>query len=196
MNNNKISEQMRTIRWRMGRERFSFSNEIRLIPRGAFYLAAGLIVIGQAIAVFAHFFKASDPLPLMMLVALAAACGAGFLLLLFIYVNRDAKRRGMNAPLWTLLTILVPYFIGLVVYFLLREPLPYNCPQCGATVSARFNFCPKCKYNLRPSCPQCKREVAVSDRYCFHCAYELGAGAGMEAAVPSHTSEIKSGAEH
>jgi predicted amidophosphoribosyltransferase len=75
--------------------------------------------------------------------------------------------------LWTLLAIFVPYGIGLIIYFLMREPLPYNCPGCGATVNARFNFCPDCKYNLRPSCPQCKREVRLQDHYCPYCAQEL-----------------------
>lgn len=56
---------------------------------------------------------------------------------------------------------------------MVREPLPSDRPQCGATVSARFNFCPACKYNLRPSCPQCKREVRAGDMYHPYCAPEL-----------------------
>jgi RNA polymerase subunit RPABC4/transcription elongation factor Spt4 len=79
----------------------------------------------------------------------------------------------MNSTLWTLLTIFVPYGIGLIVYFLMREPLPYNCPACSALVNARFNFCPVCKCNLRPSCPQCKREVRSGDHYCPYCAQDL-----------------------
>src|SRR6266850_2216648 len=41
------------------------------------------------------------------------------------YVNRDAKRRGMNSALWTILVIiLLPAwgFIGFVIYLLMREP--------------------------------------------------------------------------
>jgi len=56
---------------------------------------------------------------------------------------------------------------------LMREPLPYNCPQCGATVGARFNFCPSCKCNLHPACPQCKREVAETDKFCAYCGQDL-----------------------
>ena len=83
--------------------------------------------------------------------------------------NRDAKRRGMNSTLWTVLVlILLPaYFVtGFIIYFLLREPLPYKCSRCNAVVSARFNYCPECKFNLRPSCPSCRREVRLGDRYC------------------------------
>jgi RNA polymerase subunit RPABC4/transcription elongation factor Spt4 len=97
----------------------------------------------------------------------------GFFLLFFGYINRDAKRRGMNSTLWTLLAIFVPYLLGIIGYFLIREPLPYDCPACGATVNARFNFCPECKHNLRPSCPQCKREIRLEDKYCPYCAQEL-----------------------
>jgi len=93
------------------------------------------------------------------------------------YVNRDAKRRGMNAAVWTLLVIvLLPAwtFVGFLIYFLMREPLPYPCPQCGKSVGARFNFCPNCKCNLHPSCPNCKREVVETDKFCPYCAQELG----------------------
>src|SRR5208337_2665192 len=87
------------------------------------------------------------------------------LLFMFGYVYRDAKRRGMHPALWTLLVlILSPAYgvIGLIIYLLVREPLPFTCPQCAATVSARFNFCPNCKCNLHPACPHCQREVSDS----------------------------------
>ena len=100
------------------------------------------------------------------------------MLFLIAYVNRDAKRRGMNSALWTILVILfLPTWglVGLIIYLLMREPLPYNCPQCGATVGARFNFCPNCKCNLHPSCPQCKREVVETDKFCPYCGNDLKA---------------------
>ena len=64
-------------------------------------------------------------------------------ILLTGYVNRDARRRGMNPALWTFLVlVMLPGYLvlGFIVYFLMREPLPYPCPQCAATVGARFNF--------------------------------------------------------
>ena len=106
-------------------------------------------------------------------VSIPIAC----LIFLIGYVYRDAKRRGMNAGLWTvIIIILLPAYlaIGFILYFILREPLPYSCPQCHATVSARFNYCPSCKFNLRPSCPSCMREVRLEDRYCPNCAADLG----------------------
>src|SRR5207249_11394696 len=80
----------------------------------------------------------------------ASSLSMAVIIFLVAYVNRDASRRGMSAALWTILVlILLPAwgFIGFVIYFLMREPLPYPCPQCGNTVGARFNFCPNCKCN-------------------------------------------------
>ncbi|HVX65886.1 MAG TPA: zinc ribbon domain-containing protein [Bryobacteraceae bacterium] len=105
-------------------------------------------------------------------IAIPVAC----VLFLIGYVYRDARRREMNALLWTLLVIvLLPAYLGtgFIIYFLLRDPLPYHCPRCGAIVSARFNYCPRCKYNLQPTCPQCKREVGDADLYCPHCGNDL-----------------------
>jgi len=95
------------------------------------------------------------------------------------YVNIDAKRRGMHSALWTFLVIvLMPGYLilGFIIYLLMREPLPYNCPQCGTTVDARFNFCPNCKCNLHPACPQCKHEVAETDKFCAYCGQDLELG--------------------
>ena len=49
-----------------------------------------------------------------------------------VYVWRDASRRGMNAPLWTLVAALAPAFIGLIIYLLVRGSWPdLRCPACG-----------------------------------------------------------------
>jgi hypothetical protein len=106
----------------------------------------------------------------------AASLAVALMVFMVAYVNQDAKRRGMSSGLWTFLVlILLPgYFVlGFIIYLLMREPLPYNCPQCGATVDARFNFCPNCKCNLHPACPNCKREVAETDKFCAYCGYDL-----------------------
>jgi hypothetical protein len=106
------------------------------------------------------------------------------------YVNRDAKRRGMSSGLWTLLVVVLSpayLLVGFIIYFLMREPLPYNCPQCSATVGPRFNYCPNCKCNLHPACPQCKREVVEGDKFCPYCAQELGATTLSDAAIERPT---------
>ena len=188
-----FNERLRLIRLRRKKENLRFWDEFRIIPRWLIGLVIFLFLVGQAIALLVNIDAAShggvmfppdfqnDP-ALAFLASAGIVTGVSLVLasivFLIAYVNRDAKRRGMNSALWTILVIIfLPTWglIGLIIYLLMREPLPYNCPQCGATVGARFNFCPNCKCNLHPSCPQCRREVAETDKYCPYCASDLAA---------------------
>ena len=186
------NERMRLIRFRRKRERIRFREELRIIPKWLVWTCIIAWLIEIAIACPINFYNAQHNgdyfpapnlagQPVIACLALAGVITAGvfvFSCLLFMlgYVYRDAKRRGMNPALWTLLVLLLsgPYvFIGLIVYLLIRDPLPYTCPQCSATVSARFNFCPTCKYNLHLACAHCQREVADTDKFCPYCAAEV-----------------------
>ncbi len=193
--NTTFSEKMRRIRFRRARETTHFGDEFRIVPR---WLIVTIIVVffaaqvGFLIANLGFHAMSSppgEPFPFPNNALLSALSIAGMItaaaiplsvFLMFIgYVNRDAKRRGMNSTLWTLLVVVLSpgwLALGFFIYFLMREPLPYNCPQCSATVGARFNYCPNCKCNLRPSCPQCKREVGELDKFCPYCATELTPG--------------------
>ena len=44
-------------------------------------------------------------------------------LLIGVYVYRDAKRRNMNAPLWTIIAILAPSLIGFIMKVLPEDTL-------------------------------------------------------------------------
>ncbi len=189
-----FNERMRLIRLRRKKENLRFWDEFRIIPRWLMVLVALLYVIALVIAILVNLAARHNPYgndmfppelrysPALASLALAGIVTAVSLILaglifMVAYVNRDSKRRGMNSALWTLLVLILSpgwLIIGFVIYFLMREPMPYSCPQCGKTVGARFNFCPNCKCNLHPSCPQCKREVVETDRFCPYCAYELG----------------------
>src|SRR5215467_3252772 len=188
-----FNERMRLMRVRRKKERLHFSEEFRIIPRWLIVLVIVLFLIAQGIALLVNLSAPERgdqifPPELQNHRVLASLALAGIITLVSIffatfifmtaYVNRDASRRGMNAALWTILILIfLPTWglIGLVIYFLMREPLPYPCPQCSASVSARFNFCPNCKCNLQPSCPQCKHEVAELDKFCPYCGNDLGA---------------------
>jgi hypothetical protein len=160
-------------------EKAQISEEIRLVPWWAIALAVVLFAGIQVLLHVVLFPREPHPPPFgfQLFVGLMAGTVLAFLVLLVGYVTRDAKRRGMNVPLWTLLVIFVPNAIGFIIYFLLRQPLMTKCPRCGATANPNFNFCSKCKYNLRPACPQCKREVRPDDKYCPYCAQELAKAA-------------------
>ena len=187
-----LNERLRLIRFRRKRERTRFRDELRIIPKWLVWTCITLyglaLIIG--IGVNLHNFHTNDTIfpdesfrstPALSCLALAGvitAVAVMFSALLFMlgYVYRDAKRRGMQPGLWTILVLILSgstFFIGLIIYLLVREPLPYTCPQCAATVNARFNFCPNCKYNLHPACPQCQREVSDNDKFCPFCATEL-----------------------
>jgi RNA polymerase sigma factor (sigma-70 family) len=93
--------------------------------------------------------------------------------LLVGYVNGDAKRRGMRRVMWTLLAIFVPNALGIILYFLLRDPLPSACPGCGNMVAGSFAFCPHCGIVLTPACPNCRRSVERTWANCAHCGTKL-----------------------
>jgi predicted amidophosphoribosyltransferase len=98
---------------------------------------------------------------------------AGCYVLLVGYVNGDARRRGMNRVLWTLLAIFVPNGLGIILYFLLRHPLTSLCPHCGGPVQPGFGYCPRCGTNLTHFCQRCRHPVQADDIYCSSCGNPL-----------------------
>jgi hypothetical protein len=198
------SERRRLIRFRRKRENLHFWQEFKIVPRWLVWSVVVLFVCAQIIAVLVNL-SATAPsgevwpdknhpaLSSLALAGIVTAVSLFFAFFIFLagYVNRDARRRGMSSGLWTFLVIVLfpAYFaIGFIIYFLMREPLPYNCPQCATTVGPRFNYCPNCKCNLHPSCPQCKREVMETDKYCPYCGQELGARAAAAELPAAQTS--------
>jgi magnesium-transporting ATPase (P-type) len=195
-----FSERKRLNRLRR-KEKLRFWEEFRIIPKGVIWTVVALFLIAQTIAflvnrwnathydeLFPYELRDTPALAYLALAGIITAMSLFFAMMIFMvtYVNRDAKRRGMNSALWTFLVIiLLPGYlvIGFMVYFLMREPMPYPCPQCSTLVGARFNFCPNCKCNLQPSCPNCKREVGEADKFCPYCATELGASGSPESAT-------------
>lgn len=169
-------------------ERTTFRAELRVIPRWMFRLMSALYVTAVAVVICLGLL-APHALPSMsgappavkVLVLLGMITAGAIVLSAFVfllgYIGADAKRRGMSPVLWVLVSLLVPYLIGAILYFVVREPLPMNCPQCGRTVNAHFNFCPSCQFNLRPNCPQCRRAIRAGDRFCPHCGFALQADA-------------------
>ena len=48
--------------------------------------------------------------------------------------------------MWTLLAIFIKTYIGIILYFLLRDPLPTPCPKCGLSGSRRFFLLPEMRH--------------------------------------------------
>jgi len=190
---------MRLIRLRRKNERWRFRDELKVIPRWLVITVIVVFAISEITAVLIDLSGVANngvvwpeagnlalsALAMAGLVALGALFFVPWLLLLG-YVSRDARRRGMNSTLWTLLCImLMPAYValGFIIYFLVREPLPYACPKCAAMVGPRFNFCPTCRCDLHPSCPSCKREIVENDKFCPFCGHDLARTASTEAPV-------------
>jgi RNA polymerase subunit RPABC4/transcription elongation factor Spt4 len=170
-------------------ETMTFRAELRVIPRWPIRLLISLYFLALAVVAGVTLYGLhgvpqvlrGEPLAIKLLamsgIVTGAAIALGILVMFYGYIWADAKRRGMSPVLWLLVSLLVPYLIGVLLYFIVREPLPLNCPECGRTVNPHFNFCPACQFNLRPSCPQCRRATRVGDRFCPHCGFTLAANA-------------------
>src|SRR5262249_3078338 len=182
------NERMRMIRLRRKKEAFRFSEEFRIVPKWLKILCLVLyfiaIVIGVTVMIKAPDARPNDirddvGLSVLAIVGIITGVSIFFAasILMLGYVNRDAKRRGMNSALGTWFVLLMlptsVGIIGLIIYLLVREPLPYPCPRCATPVGPRFNFCPNCKCDLYPSCPNCKKEIAETDKFCPYCATDL-----------------------
>jgi Double zinc ribbon len=158
----------------MSNQKLTFSSELRVVPSWAYVLSFIVLACfeGFMAAMWRH---EPNPPPMVIVYFISVVPGLilAFLPLLIGYVNQDARRRGMNRTLWTLLVIFIPNAIGFILYFLLRKPISVQCPGCGAVNNPTFIFCPKCKFNLRLSCPDCQHAVSPGDRFCAFCSREL-----------------------
>jgi Double zinc ribbon len=160
----------------MTQQRFQFRNELKIIPGVAIGLAVTAF-IGLQVLIHALMMHDHNPPPMVVRIFIGLMAGTvlAVVLLLFGYVYRDAKRRGMNPVLWVLICIFVPNGLGFIVYFLMRSEIVGKCPNCGAPVKNGFNFCPKCHFALAPVCPQCRRAIGSSDVYCPYCGTDISA---------------------
>lgn len=155
-----------------------FSEELKVIPRPARIVAA--IAYISVTALFAGLWRFGNPWefaaqPLAAKVFLT--CFAGIFLAIYVlligYVNGDAKRRGMRYVMWTLLAIFIPNAIGIILYFILRDPPLKPCPRCSQIVRPGFTFCPYCGDSLQPTCPSCGKGVERGWSNCPRCGTKL-----------------------
>lgn len=110
----------------------------------------------------------------MAFLCFVALTALAILALIGVYVYRDAKRRGMNAVLWTLIAVIAPALIGFIIYLLIRNSYSdLECPQCAAPVAEQYVACPQCGARLRPACPNCSGPIEPDWKVCPRCAAPL-----------------------
>jgi hypothetical protein len=124
--------------------------------------------------------------PLFLLSSIGAVFLAVFVLLVG-YVYGDARRRGMNEVLWTLLAIFIPSAVGIILYFILRDPIPVPCPSCGTPARKGYAYCASCGAAVRAPCPQCRQPVEAGWRNCVHCGAPLAQGSARPPAPGAGT---------
>jgi len=95
------------------------------------------------------------------------------MILLVGFVYSDAKRRNMRYVVWTFLAALIPDGIGIILYFLLRDPLPLPCPRCNSLVPHTYSFCPHCGTQIVRACPKCQRKIETNWANCAYCGAKL-----------------------
>ena len=144
----------------------------RVIPTTAWVIAVVVAIIIGLIAIAAVAGRGAEPIE-AILIAPFVAIVLGAYILLVGYVYGDAKRRGMRYVLWTWLAILIPNAIGIILYFILRDPMPVYCSKCGNPNNPKHAFCSKCGAPVAPACPQCKRVVQTEWAHCPSCGFAL-----------------------
>ncbi len=151
--------------------------EIKVIPLGTWFVAAclglGLELCLLLVAIPRDPKLSAWPAALQVCFATVLMLIVFVYVLLIGYVNGDARRRGMRHVMWTLLSIFIPNGIGIILYFILRDPLPRGCPKCGATVRSKGAFCPACGAALANTCPACHCAVEPGWSHCSNCGAEL-----------------------
>ena len=144
--------------------------ELGVAPQAGVAASAIVAVIAAvAFAVVAKGFPPPVRLPLAAVVGMIAFA-YGFLV---AYVWGDARRRGMRHQIWALVAALVPNALGLLAYFLLREPVLRRCASCGTAARRELAFCPHCGSALTRLCPACQRPVEPEWTHCAHCGGRL-----------------------
>ena len=146
----------------------------RVIPFGG-WLGAGIVFLLGFLFFNAVFFHVENraPLPLRMIVPILMPLAMAGYTLLVGYVYGDARRRGMRYVMWTLLAIFLFNGIGIILYFILREPLLVYCSRCGAGVQPSHAFCPRCGGGVQPACQACHRILQPGWTHCAWCGNQL-----------------------
>jgi len=91
-------------------------------------------------------------------------------------VYRDAKKRGMDPYLWATVAVFIPFFLGIIIYLVVRANGRTTCGSCGRPVQSEYKVCPYCGHRLEQACPACGKPVSAEWKVCPHCEHRLVPG--------------------
>ncbi len=161
-----------------------FEEEWALVPSGARWTAAfvalALVSLMAALFLLPVLVEGEHRallfvFPVFLLASIGAVPLAVYVLLIG-YVYGDARRRAMNQVMWTLLAIFIPSAVGVILYFILRDPIPVPCPSCRTPARKGHAYCASCGAGVRAACPQCRQPLEAGWRNCVRCGAPLAQG--------------------
>jgi len=128
---------------------------LNVIPKAvqlwAVAIVAAAMLIGLAVGIYAI---ANGAVLRTMFVYAAAALAVGMVIAIWLlclgFVFADARRRGMRAPGWTLVAMLMPNLLGFLLYFVMRRPLAAPCAGCSREIPVDQPFCSWCGTSRAP----------------------------------------------
>ncbi len=179
---NYLREKTRSVRERGARDRAAaksgnIASGLRVIPPAA-WIVAFLAYLAFVLLTYQVFLPHDKAMSLWQdWQKLLFATGVPLFLIPYVlligYIYGDAKRRRMRHVMWMLLAIFIPNLIGVLLYFLLRDPLPAPCPKCGKVADGTYTFCPHCGTELARSCAVCHRMIEPGWDNCAYCGTKL-----------------------
>lgn len=156
-------------------ERIHFWRNLAMIRPVAWVIAI-LLFTGMELLFWFAILPNGDPnemakmsLPMKIVLPTLASSVLFMWALLVGFIYADAKRRGMRYVMWTWLGAFVPNAIGIILYFLMRDPLPSPCPRCSQLVRGSFPFCPHCGAELLRACRVCRKKLEPGWVNCAYC---------------------------
>jgi hypothetical protein len=149
------------------------SQRTRVIPIAAWVIASIILVAMFLLMIWIIPWEGNVPLVVRILIPVIPPFALAGWTLLVGYVYGDARRRGMRYAMWTLLAIFIPNGIGVILYFILRDPMPSYCSKCGSPAKQGHAFCPGCGAGILPACSQCHRAGQPGWSHCAWCGAKL-----------------------
>lgn len=81
----------------------------------------------------------------IILPILIMLCMFTMLISIFVWTYKDAKSRGLNAIVWTLIVMFVPNLMGLLLYFIVgRRESRIICSKCNSSAPFPAKYCNNC----------------------------------------------------